>query len=173
MISGAFDVQALAFGSSGNSYLEQGRSGRLSSESGAFVVFGLLHQDLEREYKLRQEVWLAEIDLEFLLDFALRPRKFHPISKFPEVERDFSLVLPDELVYASLSSSIAGLGLEEIRSFRPVDRFRGGIVPPQHFSLLLRVTFQSQTHTLTSEEVGGLSRKLLTALEGLGARLRS
>jgi phenylalanyl-tRNA synthetase beta subunit len=89
------------------------------------------------------------------------------------VERDFSLVLPDELPYARLSSAIADLALEEIRGFHPVDRFHGGIIPTRHYSLLLRVTFQSQTHTLTSEEVGGLSQRLLTALEGLGAYLRS
>jgi phenylalanyl-tRNA synthetase beta subunit len=89
------------------------------------------------------------------------------------VERDFSLVLPDELPYARLSSAIAGLALEEIRGFCPVDRFRGGTIPPRHYSLLLRVTFQSQTHTLTSEEVGGLSQRLLTVLEGLGAHLRA
>ena len=101
---------------------------------------------------------MAEIDFERLLDFPLRSRKFQPISKFPAVERDFSLVLPDELPYARLSSAIAGLALEEIRGFSPVDRFRGGSIPPRHYSLLLRVTFQSQTHTLTSEEVGGLSQ---------------
>jgi len=102
----------------------------------------------------------------------LRSRKFHPISKFPAVERDFSLVLPDELPYARLSSAIAGLALEEIRGFRPVDRFCGGTIPPRHYSLLLRVNFQSQTHTLTSEEVGGLSQRLLTVLQGLGVHLR-
>ena len=91
---------------------------------------GLIQQDLAREYKLRQEVWVAEIDFERLLEFPLRSRKFQPISKFPAVERDFSLVLPDELPYARLSSAIAGLALEEIRGFHPVDRFRGGTIPP-------------------------------------------
>ena len=90
------------------------------------AVFGLIQQDLAREYKLRQAVWVAEIDFERLLDFPLRSRKFQPISKFPAVERDFSLVLPDDLPYARLSSAIAGLALEEIRGFLPVDRFRGG-----------------------------------------------
>jgi phenylalanyl-tRNA synthetase beta chain len=127
---------------------------------------------LAREYKLRQEVWVAEIDFEGLLAFPLRARKFQPLSKFPAVERDFSLVLPDELPYTRLASAIAGLALEEIRGFQPVDRFRGGTIPPGHYSLLLRVTFQSQTRTLTSEEIGGLSRRLLAVLEGLGARLR-
>jgi phenylalanyl-tRNA synthetase beta chain len=172
-VLGAFDVPALAFERTAYPYLQPGRSGRMSSQGVELAVFGLIHQDLGREYKLRQGVWVAEIDFERLLDFPFRSLKFQPISKFPAVERDFSLVLPDELPYARLSSSIAGLAQEEIRNFRPVDRFRGGTIPPRHYSLLLRVTFQSQTHTLTSEEVGGLSQRILSVLQELGAHLRS
>ncbi|MGO8792786.1 MAG: phenylalanine--tRNA ligase subunit beta [Terriglobia bacterium] len=172
-IFGAFDVRALAFEPFVRTYLQPGRSGRMTSQGVELAVFGLIQQDLAREYKLRQEVWVAEIDFERLLGFPLRSRKFQPISKFPAVERDFSLVLPDDLPYASLSSAVAGLALEEVLGYHPVDRFRGGAIPPRHYSLLLRVTFQSQTHTLTSEEVGGLSRRLLTVLQGLGAQLRS
>ena len=168
----AFDVPALAFEPTERTYFQQGRSGRLSSQGVEFAVFGSIQQDLARAYKLRQEVWVAEVDFERLLSFHLRARKFQPISRFPAVERDFSLVLPDDLPYARLSSAIAGLAVEEIRGFHPVDRFRGGSIPPQHYSLLLRVIFESQTHTLTGEEVGGLSQKLLAALEELGARLR-
>ncbi len=173
-ILGASDVPALAFAPSERPYLQQGHNGRMSSQGVELAVLGLIQQDLAREYKLRQEVWVAEIDFERLLDFPLRSRKFQPISKFPAVERDFSLVVPDELPYARLSSAVTAVALEveEIRGFRPVDRFRGGTIPERHYSLLLRVTFQSQTHTLTSDEVGGLSQRLLTALEGLGAHLR-
>jgi phenylalanyl-tRNA synthetase beta subunit len=88
------------------------------------------------------------------------------------VERDFSLVVPDDLPYARLSSAIAGLALDEVRGFHPVDRFRGGSIPPGHYSLLLRVTFGSQTHTLTGDEIDGLSQRLLIALQGLEVKLR-
>ena len=107
---------------------------------------------------------------------SLRARKFQPISKFPAVERDFSLVVPDAVPYSQLASSVAALGLEEIRSYRPVDRADRSMVPslpPGNYTLLLRVIFQSDMHTLTSEEVGALSQKVLTALEGLGVSLRS
>jgi phenylalanyl-tRNA synthetase beta chain len=171
-VLGAFEVPALDFEPSAPSYLQPGRSGRWSSQGVELAVWGLIQQDRAREYKLRQAVWVAEIDFESLLEFPLRSRKFQPISKFPAVERDFSLVLPEELPYARLSSAIAGLALEEIRGYCPVDRFRGGAIPGGHYSLLLRVTFQSQTRTLTSEEIGGLSLKLLKVLEGLGANLR-
>jgi phenylalanyl-tRNA synthetase beta chain len=168
----AFDLAKLDFEPSSCSYYEEGSSGRLTSHGVALAVFGQLRQDLAREYKLRQAAWVADIDLEHLLDFSLRSRQFRPFSKFPAVERDFSLVVPDGVPYARLAAAVTGLELEEVRGYRPVDHFRGGAIPAQHHSLLLRVTFQSQTHTLTSEEVGGLSQRLLAVLEPLGVRLR-
>lgn len=171
-ILGAFDVPAQAFEPAVRTYLQQGRSGVITCQGVDLAVFGLIQKDLAREYKLRQEVWMAEIGFERLLDFPIRSRKFQTISKFPAVERDFSLVLPDDLPYARLSSAISGLALGEVLGFHPVDRFRGGTIPPAHYSLLLRVTFQSHTHTLTGEEVGELSQRLLTVLQGLGANLR-
>jgi phenylalanyl-tRNA synthetase beta chain len=171
-ILGVFDIPALDFEPCGPAYFEAGRAGRMRSQGVELAVLGLIQQDLARDYKLRQAVWVAEINFERLLDFPLRSRKFQPISKFPAVERDFSLVVPDDLPYARLSSAIAGLALEEVRGFHPVDRFRGGAIPPRHYSLLLQVTFESQTRTLTSDEVGGLSQRLLTVLQGLGVNLR-
>jgi len=172
-IFSAFDVPGLLFEPYDRPYFQQGRSGRLTLQGAELAVLGAIHQDQAREYKLRQEVWVAEIDFERLLNLALRTRKFQPISRFPAVERDFSLVLPGELPYARLAAAIDGLAIEELRGFRPVDRFRGGAIPPGHYSLLLRVTFQSQAHTLTSEEVAGLSQRLLAAFEKLGVQLRS
>jgi phenylalanyl-tRNA synthetase beta chain len=162
----AFDLPPCDFQPSGCPYGEKGQSGGVTFQGKALAVFGQLQQDVAREYKLRPVVCIAEIDVERLLDFPLRSRHFRPFSKFPAVERDFSLVVPAEVPYARLSAAVTGLAIEEVRSFRPVDRF------PERQGLLLRVTFQSPSRTLTSEEVEALSEQLLRALAPLGVRLR-
>ena len=144
-----------------------------SAQEATLAVFGQINRQIAQEYKLRQSVWLAEVDLDALLAMALRQRTFRVFSKFPAVERDFSLVLPEGISYARLAGAVRELNLAELTHFRPADLFRGGSIPVGHYSLLLRVTFQSQEHTLTGEEVDGLGRQLVGALEALGARLRS
>ena len=171
-IFSAFELPKLDFEPAESPFCERGGSGCMSFQGVALARFGQIRGDAAREYKLRQPVWVAEIDLERLLDFPLRSRQFRSLSKFPAVERDFSLILPEAVPFARLSTAIAGLALEEMRSFRPVDFFRGGAIPCGHYSLLLRVTFQSQSHTLTNEEAGELSQRLLAALEPLGVTLR-
>jgi phenylalanyl-tRNA synthetase beta chain len=171
-ILSAFDMPNLNFEPSGAPYHQDWLGGRITSQGARVAVFGALRQDLGREYKLRQALWLVEFDLEHLLSFSLSSRRFQPFSKFPAVERDFSLVVPDAVPYARLSAAVTAMALEEIRGFRPVDHFRSSAIPAQHYSLLLRVTFQSKMHTLKSEEVAALGQQLLAALEPLGICLR-
>ncbi len=171
-ILAAFEIPALEFAPSGPTYFDSARSGRMRSEGVELADLGQIQQDLVRDYKLRQAVWIAEINFERLLEFPLRIRKFQPISKFPEVERDFSLVVPDDLPYAQISSAVSGMAFQELRAFSPVDRFRGGAIPAGYHSLLLRVTFQNEARTLTGDEIEGFSQRLLTTLQGLGVKLR-
>ena len=167
-----FDVGGLRVEPAVDHYYEDGLAARLVDAAGALVSFGRLSRSVARESKLRQDVWLAELDLERLLEWPLRTRKFQSYSRFPTVERDFSLVLPEPVHYAQVEQAVCGALEGAIQSVRPVDVFRGGSIPPGHYSLLLRVTFVSLDRTLTSEEVEELSQKLLRVLEPLQVRLR-
>jgi phenylalanyl-tRNA synthetase beta chain len=167
-----FDIPELRFEPAACGYYESGLAGRFTSSGRTLAIFGRLRGEISRQYKLRQDVWLAEVDADRLLAMALRERVFRAYSKFPSVERDFSLVVPEEVTYGRLEESLTGLGLAEIQSFRPVDLFRGGAVPAGHYSLLLRVTFQSAERTLGGEEISEATRRVLSALEPLGVRVR-
>lgn len=169
----AFEVPGLQFEPVGGQYHEAGLAGRFVAGGGTLAVFGLLDRTLGREYKLRQAVGLAEVDLERLFDFSLRRLAFQAFSKFPAAERDFSLLVPADTPYSRLAEAIAALGLEEIRSFRPLERLPEGQIVAGYYSLLVRVTFQSERRTLTSDEIAAASRRWLAALEPLGARQRS
>jgi len=167
-----FEIPAIEFEAAGCGYYEFSQSGRFKSRGDRLMIFGRLSQDIERDSKLRQPAWLAEIDFDRLLRFPLRSRLFHPFSKFPAVERDFSLVVPEGVTYTRLEAALGGLALEEIRSIRPADLFKGGSIRPGYYSLLLRVTFQSRARTLTSEEISAASQGVIAALEPLGVSLR-
>ena len=147
--------------------------GRFSDPTGALVDFGKVSGEIARDYKLRETVWVAVVDLERLLGFPLRGLNFTPFSKFPAVERDFSLLVPQGISYERIEQAVRGLSLDGIQGLRPVDRMPEGKITAGHYSLLLRITFQSLTQTLTSQEVEGLSKRVLVALEGLGIRLRT
>jgi phenylalanyl-tRNA synthetase beta chain len=129
------------------------------------------------KFKLRQDVLLAEWALDPFFEgyrLAREARKYQPISRFPAVERDFSLILLDGTTFASVREAIAGLRIREVISIEAVDLFRGRNIPPGKFSLLVRVTFQSQEGTLTEAQLNDFSSRIISTLEKkLGAGLRS
>lgn len=167
-----FDIGDLRFEPVGGNYYEPGIAGRFVAKDKALAISGQLLGQIARDRKLRQAVWLAEVDFEGLLEWPLRTRAFLPYSKFPSVERDFSLLVPEGIPYSRVAQALAGIGTL-VQDVLPVDLFRAGSIPPGQYSLLLRVNFRSLEHTLTSEEVERESQLLLESLEPLGVRLRS
>jgi phenylalanyl-tRNA synthetase beta chain len=169
----AFDIPGLKFELDSLAYGEAGLCGRFIDKNGSLAEFGKVSGAIAQDYKLRQSVWTAVVNLEQLLTYPRRVLKFTPFSKFPAVERDFSLLVPEGVTYERISAAIRDLALEAAQFFRPVDLMPAGKIAAGHWSLLLRVTFQSQTQTLTTVEIDALCKRVLAALEPLGIRLRT
>ena len=140
-------------------------------------IAGQLARRIADQLKLRQEIFLAELQLEPLLnaiEAAGALRRFEPLPRFPAVERDFALVLADGVTFAQVADAIRALNIAELQSVEAADLFRGGQVPAGKFSLMIRVTFQSTETTLTDAQIGDFSSRIVTALESqVGATLRA
>jgi phenylalanyl-tRNA synthetase beta chain len=163
----------------GPGWLAAGRCARLSLSSAPQQQFGCAGQLTRRlagQFKVRQEIFLAEINLTPLLEAIerhLAARRFTSWPRFPAVERDFSLILSDATPYGVLADAVRSLGIGEITRIAPVDLFRGAGVGEGRYSLLLRVTFQSQQATLTESQLSEFSVRIVAALEHAGAILRA
>jgi phenylalanyl-tRNA synthetase beta chain len=152
-------------------------SGNSESKSGPIGIAGQLARSIADEFKLRQEVFVAELQLEpFLaaIESARAALRFTSLPRFPAVERDFSLVLDDGVRFAEVAAAIRALEIPEVQTVEPADRFRGGQVPAGKFSLMIRVKFQSSEATLTEAQLTAFSSRIVEALqEKLGAALRA
>jgi phenylalanyl-tRNA synthetase beta chain len=140
-------------------------------------VAGQLARRVAEKFKLRQDIFLAEIQLDPLyaqIRAAKEARRYEPLPRFPAVERDFSLLLADGTAFSAVVKTIRLLNIGEITSIDAADLFRGKNVPAGKYSLLVRVTFQSREATLTDAQISDFSAKIISALESnLGAQLRS
>jgi phenylalanyl-tRNA synthetase beta chain len=168
-----FEHKALYFDSNAPEYYHPGRSARAVMDGETIARFGQLHPDVAGKRKLKQDVFIAEIFADRLYKRALREPKYTPLSKFPAVVRDFSFVMPDNVTFERIRSSVEALHLAQLRSFEPAEIFRGGSVPAGKQSLLLRAVFQSSDRTLRDDEVATWSQQIVGALTALGGSLRS
>jgi phenylalanyl-tRNA synthetase beta chain len=150
-----------------------GHCARLLAAGQPLARFGQLHAELAERWKFRRPVFIAELFLERLYSLNLHSPQAQPLSRYPAVDRDFSVVLPDTATYETVQQLIASLQIPELQLLRPVEVFRGGPIPPGHYSLLLRLTLQSNETTLNEADLAERSARIMTALERqLGATIR-
>lgn len=150
-----------------------GRSAAAKADGVVVAHFGQVHPDIAGAFKIKQEIYLAEIDLELLLQLPLRAPRYKPLSRFPAVERDFSFVFSDSVTSEHIRQAAFSIKIPELRSFEPAEIFRGGAVPAGKYSVLLRAKFQSDERTLRDDEVANWSAQIVKALEGIGGSLRA
>jgi phenylalanyl-tRNA synthetase beta chain len=164
----AFASSDLSFDRQTAEYFHPGRSARALLDGVVVAQFGQIAENVKAERKLRQDVFLAEIELERLHAIGLRTVRFAPLGKYPAVERDFSFVFSDEVEFEAMRLAVIGLGLDVLRSFTPVEIFRGGAIGAGKYSVLLRARLQSDEGTLRDEQIAVWSAKIVATLQGLG-----
>ena len=168
----AFEARTLHYDAQVADYYHPGRAARAVTDGTVVAQFGQLHPDVAAARKLRQDVFLAELYLDRLYEHELREPRYRALPRYPAVERDFSFVFADAVTFEQIEQAVLGLRLDSLRSFAPVEIFRGGNVPAGRYSILLRATFQSSERTLREDEVAQWSGTVIRTLEGLGGVLR-
>jgi phenylalanyl-tRNA synthetase beta chain len=154
-------------------YYRGGHSARMAIEGETVARLGELSLPETGRWKFRRPVYLAEVSLDVLYARSLRFPRLQPISRFPAVERDFSILLPEGRRFEEVREAVRSLGIPEVVSVAPVEIFRGASVASGKYSLLVRITLQSRQATLTEAELAAYSSRIRESLEGkLGAQIR-
>ena len=155
--------------------LHPGRSASVLLNGAHIGVVGELHPQWRQSYGLSAAPIVFELDLAALL---LRPvPAFEPIAKFPAVQRDIALLLPETHTHAALIAAIhqaphGGL-LQDAQLF---DVYRPKVAPTDDKarSLAVRLTLASLVSTLTDAEIDTAMQAIWAHLaQTLGARPRA
>jgi phenylalanyl-tRNA synthetase beta chain len=169
----AFRCSELTFDRETADYFHPGRSARVLMDGAEVAQFGQISESVKAARKLRQDVFLAEIDLEQLHGRGLRTVRLAPLPKYPAVERDFSFVFGDNVEFEAMRRAVMELQLSALREFKPVEIFRGGSIGAGKYSILLRARLQSDEATLRDEQIAQWSGEIVKALQGLGGVQRA
>ncbi len=173
-----FDVGKPVFAADGlPAWIEAGRGARVVAGGETVAVFGELSAAEAQRRKLRQVVYVAEVQLAALLARPLRQPMTRELSRFQAVERDFSFVFADAVRWQQIAAALDALQIAELVRVAPVEIFRpkagkAGALAAGQYSLLVRVVLQSVERTLRDEELAAWSAQIVDALTALGGTLR-
>jgi phenylalanyl-tRNA synthetase beta chain len=164
---------ALSFTPEAPAWLQSGRSATALLNSQPIAFFGELAHTQREARKLRQPIYLAQLDLAALYELPLKKITAHDLSRFQAVERDFSFVFSDTIQWQAVASAIHALAIPELQSLKPIEVWRDAKKYPGVYSLLLRTVFQSNDHTLRDDELTTWWSTIIATLTQLGGTIRA
>jgi phenylalanyl-tRNA synthetase beta chain len=169
-------VAGLSFAAEAPQWLQPGRSATALLNGQPVAYLGELVHTQREARKLRQPIYLAQLDLAKLYELPLKKVTAHDLSRFQAVERDFSFTFPDSMQWHTIAAAIHALAIPELQRLSPTEIFRdpkGKSVPSAHYALLLKCVFQSHDRTLREDELTGWWSTIIAALTELGGAIRA
>jgi phenylalanyl-tRNA synthetase beta chain len=149
-----------------------GRCARVVLGEQELGYLGELHPSVLAQFGLDGRAAAFEVELEPVL--AADPsRNARPLPRFPAVNRDLAVVVPEQVEAASLLATIEAAGGALLESVRAFDEYRGGQLPAGRKSVAFTMTFRSPQRTLTDSDADAQLERIRQALrERHGATFR-
>jgi phenylalanyl-tRNA synthetase beta chain len=170
----AMKLPRLNFTAARVKHLREGQAASIStSDNRALGFIGRLDESVAADYKSRQPLYVAELNLTRLLETAETPVLYHPLARYPGIDRDISLLFDRRLTFAEMERAILEEQIADLRGVRLVDVYEGANLPEGKRSLTLRIEYQAEERTLRDEEVDAMHARIVATLERkFGAQLR-
>jgi len=125
----------------------------------------VIKKDLEM-FSIKQPVFFLDIDWEKLISFTTKEEiSFESIPKFPQVQRDLSILLDKKITYGEIENVVKSLQIKKLENLQLFDVFENEKLGANKKSLAINFTFIDKEKTLTDDEIESMMHKIISGLE--------
>tara|TARA_R110000850_G_scaffold277086_1_gene422418 strand:+ start:156131 stop:158557 length:2427 start_codon:yes stop_codon:yes gene_type:complete len=153
-----------------------GFSEGLSYESSGKIIvsFGVIKKNILKHFEIDTEVLFADFNWEIILkQLEKNTIKVSEIPKFPEVTRDFALLLNENVSFQSIHDLALKTEKHLLKDMSLFDVYLGKNLPKGKKSYAVSFTLRDDKKTLTDKQIEKIMSKLQQGFEKeLGAELR-
>ncbi|EGV42771.1 phenylalanine--tRNA ligase subunit beta [Bizionia argentinensis JUB59] len=138
------------------------------------VEFGMVKKSILKHFGISQPVLFADFNWDDVFETAKYNRiSFTAISKYPEIRRDFALLIDDSVTFESIHTLAKQVEKQLLKNVNLFDVYQGSNLPEGKKSYAVSFTFQDENKTLTDKQIDKIMAKLQASFENqLGAELR-
>ena len=145
----------------------------ISFNKKTIVTFGKVNPKLAALCEVKQEVFYADFDWQALRDNYPLIVDFQPISKYPEVKRDLSLVIDKSVKFEDIRKLSERNASKLLTRMRVFDVYEGDKIGANEKAYAISFFLQDQEQTLTDKVIDKTMQRLMTVFEkDLGATIR-
>ncbi len=156
-----------------NKMYHPGRCANFNVGADVVATIGEANPLLTRNYDITQRVLLAEINIDKLTKYARKNQKYAPITRFPAVERDISMVVNEEVEVGEIEKIIEKKAKKLLEEAKLFDVYRNEKLGENKKSVAYSLKFRVPDRTLTDDEINSAMKEIIAELEkSLGAELR-
>lgn len=157
----------------GDNFLHPGRRAILLVDETPVGFIGELHPDIAESAGIKRRAYLAEINLDELLEIRRSELVVSALPKYPAVDRDLAVVVDKDQAVGQMLALIkttSGALLESVEIF---DIYEGEQVGENKKSVAFSLVFRAKDRTLVDEDVNTKFNKIVRVLgKNFNAKLR-
>ncbi|MGM0509062.1 MAG: phenylalanine--tRNA ligase subunit beta [Fusobacteriota bacterium] len=136
-------------------------------------TFGEIHPDVLDNMKIKNRVYLAQIDMEKLLRYSSSKINYEEIIKYPAVDRDLAVVLEEDKMVGDLVEDIENID-NIVESVELFDIYAGENIKDGYKNVALNIKFRSKKGTLKEKKIKEVMDKILKKIsDDYNGELRS
>lgn len=138
------------------------------------VSFGMVKKSILKHFDIKQNVFYADFKWDTILEVLTRSKiVYKEISKYPEVKRDFALLLDQQVTFKELHEIGFKTEKKLLKNINLFDVYEGKNLPEGKKSYAITFTLQDSNGTLTDKQIDKIMSKLQKNYEReLSAELR-
>ncbi|MGV3640481.1 MAG: phenylalanine--tRNA ligase subunit beta [Adhaeribacter sp.] len=134
---------------------------------------GLLDEQVARSLDVKEPVWYAELNWDWLLRNYKSQIKFEELAKFPEVRRDLSLVVDKAITFDQIKAIAGRTERKLLQDINVFDVYEGDKIEAGKKAYAISFTLLDRQQTLTDKVIDGTMNRLMQQFEkALGAVIR-
>lgn len=156
----------------GKIFLHPGRQADIVYDGNVIGYLGEVHPTVAANYAIKDRVYVAVLDMPYLLEAATFDRKYKGVAKFPAVTRDISMLVPKNILAGDIEKVFDAKGGQYLESYTLFDVYEGAQIGKDFKSLAYTLTFRGQDKTLEDSDIQPGLNKILKNLEEMGIELR-
>lgn len=146
----------------------------LKANKKQLVAFGVVHTSILKQFDIKQEVLYADFNWDNIIAaIAKNEIVFKSIPKYPEVKRDFALLLDNAVTFKEVYDLALQTERKFLKNITLFDVYTGKKLPEGKKSYAISFTLQDENSTLNDKQIDKIMNKLQQRYEKeLSAELR-
>ena len=143
-----------------------------NKESVGFL--GILHPQCRQNIDFKKNsVGFWQLNLSRLLPYVKNDKKFQPLPKFPSINLDLSILVPENIAWKTVCELAKAVSPDLITAIDLIDVYKNGKIEAGKKSITVRITYQAADRTLEMAQVEKLQQSIIAQLQkGVLATIR-